>query len=108
MADDIGKRADNRPILTRLPRRENSSLAKLHAAFGIDVDTILFRVGGARQNDIGAMRAGIAVMALIDDEGIAQSVRVDLVGAKQVNHGYSALAGSLQEDRKSTRLNSSH
>ncbi len=45
----------------------------LHAALGVDVGGVLLGVGGARQDHIGAMGAGIAVMALIDHEGIGRS-----------------------------------
>ena len=41
----------------------------LHAALGVDVGAGLFRIGGARQDHVGAMRAAVAMGAEIDDEG---------------------------------------
>ncbi len=58
----------------------------LHAALGVDVGARLLGVGGARQDDVGAVRAGIAMRADIDDEGVAGRGHVDLVGAEQEQH----------------------
>ena len=45
------------------------------------------------------MRPGIAVMALIDHEGLAQGGHVDLVGAEQEHSLDLALAGALENAR---------
>src|SRR3546814_5887619 len=95
LADHLGEGAQDGPVLARLARRKSGQTGQLDAALGVHVGGVLLGVGGARQNDVGTVRAGIAVMALIDDEGalagLAEAADLQLVG-----------------DRKSTRLNSSH
>src|SRR3546814_3662022 len=46
--------------------------------------TTLFRFG-ARQDDVGAPGAGIAMAALVDHEGRTELRGVDLVGAEQID-----------------------
>ena len=80
-AEQVGERAQDRPVLARVAGREGGARRHLHAAFGVDVDAGFLRVGGARQDHVGAMRAGVAVGADVDDEGAGRDV--DLVGAEQ-------------------------
>ena len=57
----------------------------------------LFRVGRARQHDVGAVGAGVAVTALVDDEGLVADRRhIDLVGAQEVDDVERAAGGSQQ------------
>src|SRR3546814_18066648 len=60
----------------------------LFRSLGVHVGGVLLGVGGARQNDVGSVRAGIAAMALIDDEGalagLAEASDLQPVGAEQV------------------------
>ena len=51
------------------PGGKTARSAMLHAAFGVDVGAVLLGVGGARQDHVGAVRAAVAVVPLIDDEG---------------------------------------
>src|SRR3546814_14792140 len=75
--------------LARLALREAGQARELHAALGVHVGGVLLGIGGARQDDVGAVRAGIAVVALVDDEGPlagrAEAADIDLVGAQQVD-----------------------
>jgi hypothetical protein len=43
----------------------------LRAAFGVDEQALFLGIGGGRQDDIGAVRAPVAVAALVDHEGPA-------------------------------------
>ncbi len=52
--------------------------------FEIGVKPVLLGIGGARQHDIGVMGAGIAVAALIDDEGAAKTGHVELISPQQI------------------------
>ena len=78
--EHIGQRAQDRPVLARIARREARARRHLHAPFRVDVDAGFFRVGGARQDHVGAMRALVAVRADVDDERAVRDV--DLVGAE--------------------------
>src|SRR3546814_21197679 len=75
------------------------------AALGVHVGGVRLGGGGARQNDVGTVRAGIAEMARIDDEGalagLAEAADLQLVGAEQVEHLDGAVLAALVEDRKS-------
>ena len=83
-AERVGERAQDRPVLARVARREHRALGELRPALGVDVDAGLLGIGGARQDDVGAMRAAIAMRAEIDDEGAGRDV--DLVGAEIEEH----------------------
>ena len=87
VADHLAERAQDLPVLARLAGRIDGEQATLHAAFGVDVGAVLFGVGGARQDHVGARGAGVAVMALIHHKRIgADARRVELVGAEQPQH----------------------
>ena len=58
-----GERAQDRPVVARVPRREGGAVAELHAALGVDPRPGFFRVGGAGEDDVRAMRTGIAMRA---------------------------------------------
>ena len=66
--EHIGKRADNRPILARPAGREIGASGELHAALRVDIGSGFFSICRARQDDVGARRAAIAMGALIDHE----------------------------------------
>src|SRR5262249_26587203 len=68
-----------------LPGREHGTGGHLWPAFSVYVDRALLGVRGARKYDVGAVRAGIAMAALIDDEGLSEPLHVDLVGAEQID-----------------------
>ena len=89
MAEHVGERAQDRPVLARIAGRERGAVRHLHAAFGVDVDRGFFRIGGARQDHIGAMGAAVAMGADIDDERARRDL--DLVGAEQEQHVDAAL-----------------
>ncbi len=90
--EQLAERADDRPVLTRLAGRIHRGEAPLHAAFGVHIGAGLFGVGGTRQDHVGTLRAGIAVMALIDDEAVLPDPRrIDLVGAQQPQHLHAAV-----------------
>ena len=71
-AERIRQGAEDRPVLAGLARREGRALGHLRPALGVDVGHLLFGVGGTRQDDVGAMRAGIAMGAHVDDESGSQ------------------------------------
>ena len=78
------------------PGGNDGARGHLRAAFGVDVDAVLLGIGGAGQDDIGAMCAAIAMAALIDDEGAAEPRHVDLVGAEQIDDVDLAAAGRVE------------
>ena len=69
----------------------------LHPALEIDVEAFLLRIGGARQDDIGIVRAGVAMAALIDDEGAAEMGDIELVGAEQIDEVDLALLRAVDD-----------
>ncbi len=96
----FGQRAQDRPILARVARREHSALGELRAPFHVDVGPRLFRIGRAGQDHVGAMRAPVAVRADIDDEGAR--LDFDFVGAEveeQVERAGLDHRGSRQSAR---------
>ena len=84
VAEHVRERAQDRPVLARIAGRERGAAGHLHAALGVDVDAGFLRIGGARQDDVGAVRAPVAMGADIDDEGAGRDL--DLVGAEQEEH----------------------
>ena len=90
------KRADDRPVLARIARREDGALRHLHPAFGIDVGGAFFGIGGARQDDVGKARAAIAMAALIHDESVARLAHIQFVRAEQIEQFDVAVAGTFQ------------
>ena len=64
LAQHVGQRAQDRPVFAGVARRERGALGLLDAAFGVHVGAVLFGVGGAGQDDVGAVRAGVAVACL--------------------------------------------
>src|SRR3546814_8681805 len=91
LAEHRREGANDSPVFTRFSRRESSALAALDAAFGIGIEAVFFGIGSTRQNDVGAMRALVAMRALIDHEsgdrtsvveGKSVSVRVGIGGRR--------------------------
>ena len=64
------ERAQDLPVLARLARRIDRRQAALHPPLGVHVGAVLLGIGRARQDHVGARRAAIAVVALIDHEGL--------------------------------------
>ena len=60
-AERVGQRAQDRPVLAGLARREGGAVGHLHPALGVHVEAGLLGVGGARQDHVGAVRAAVAV-----------------------------------------------
>ena len=54
-----------------LARREIRAHGQLRTAFGIHEQAVFFGIAGAGQDQVGAMRAAVAMAALIDHEGAA-------------------------------------
>ena len=94
-----GKRADDGPVLACLARREGRAGGILHAPLGIQIDAVLLGIGSTRQDDVGDMRAGIAVMPLIDGKGLFEPRSVDLVGGLKPDQIQLAGIGSLVHRR---------
>ena len=74
LAEHIRQGTQDRPIFTRITGREVGTVRALHAAFRVHVSAVLLGVGSTRQNDVGAMGAAVAMMALVDHEGLAQAL----------------------------------
>src|SRR5690242_5446429 len=83
LAENVRQRAKDRPIFARVAGRKRCAARALNTALEIDVEPVLFRIGSAGKNDIGTMSSGVAVAALIDDEGPTQTRDVELVGSKK-------------------------
>jgi hypothetical protein len=71
------QRPQDRPVLARLAGREARAQRQLRAPFGVDEQARLLDPGRRRQDDVGAMRAAVAMAALIDHLGAGGDV--DLV-----------------------------
>ncbi len=101
VAEHVRERAQDRPVLARIAGRERGAAGHLHPSLGVDVDGGFLRIGGARQDDVGAVGAAVAVGADIDDEGAGRDL--DLVGAEQERDvegaGRRHLAGSERAGR---------
>ena len=83
LADKVGQRAEDRPVLACVARREDRALAALHPAFDVDIGAMLFGIGRARQDQVGAGCALVAMMADIDLERALEAVGRDFVRAEQ-------------------------
>src|SRR4029078_12369302 len=83
VVEGVGHGTEDRPVLPGVAGRKAGAIGELHAALGIDEGSRLLRVGGAGKDDVGAVSAGIAVGADVDDESLAKSLDVDLVGAEE-------------------------
>ena len=68
-AETFGERAQDRPVLLGLALGEHGADALLHPPLGVDVEAVLFGVGGARQDHVGLVCATVAVGPQIDGEG---------------------------------------
>src|SRR4029079_9165300 len=79
LAEDARERSDDLPVLARLSGRENCARGHLRPTFGIHVNRTLLSVGGARKDDIGAVRTLLAMAALIDDEGGSAQPPIELL-----------------------------
>src|SRR5690606_4560776 len=97
LAEDFGERAEDAPIRLGIARREDREAPQLRAALGVHIGAVLFGIGGAGQDDIGTVGATVAMMALIDDEGLAQAIGVDFVGAEQIDDVEIALLRSFED-----------
>src|SRR6185312_5319718 len=84
LAENARKRAQDRPILARIARREDGAARELDPALGVDVGRVLLGVSGSRKHHIGARGAAVAMVPLIDNESIPKPRRVDLVGAEEI------------------------
>ena len=81
LAENGGEGADNRPVLARFAGRKGGAVGHLHAPLGVDVSAGFFGVGRARQDDVGAMRAAVAMRADIDHE--CARLDIDFIGTDQ-------------------------
>ena len=81
------------------PGGKTAALGPLRPALEIDVGAFLLGIGGARQDHIGMMGAGIAMAALIDDEGAAQMRDIGFVGAQEIDRMDLALIRAVHDAR---------
>ncbi len=95
-AEDVGQRAQDRPVLARIAGREGGAPRHLHAAFGVDEDAGLLGIGRAGQDDVGALGAAVAMGADIDHE--RAGLDLDLVGAEQEQEIDAALRHRLRRE----------
>src|SRR3546814_16220094 len=89
VADGVRQRADDRPVVAGIARRRGGAATELDAALGIHPGGILLGIGGARQDDVGAPGAGIAMAARLDPDSRTELRGVDLVDRKNVGKGKS-------------------
>src|SRR3546814_510769 len=85
--------------LARLALREAGQARELHAALGVHVGGVLLGIGGARQDDVGAVRAGIAGVALVADHSGRASCR-ERVGPHGEVPGVAAHLTKKDEERE--------
>ena len=94
LAEHAGERTQDGPVFLGVALRERGAAAVLDAALGVDPGRVFFGVGGARQDDVGAVRARVAVRAEIDDRaGLRQR---DFVDAEQEAASRSRPSASRQ------------
>ena len=84
-AEHLKARAGSPNPPWRLPGGKGRALRPLHAALEIDVEPVLFRVGRAGQHDIGAVRASVAMGALINHKSLPEGVHVNLIGTQKID-----------------------
>ena len=72
----------------------------LSTPFRVDVGGALLGISRTRENGVCHMRTGIAVVALINDESLVEFRRIDLVGAKQIDHLDVAAVGARKNARR--------
>ncbi len=94
---NIGQRAQDRPVFLAFARRERGAGGELNPALAVHIEPGLFGVGGAGEHDVGAMRAGVAVRALIDDERAREPRHVDLIDAEQEDELDVALRRAVED-----------
>lgn len=84
LPQELRCRTDDLPVLAGDTGETDGGAGELNAAFGVDVRARLFGVGGAGEDDIGELGSNVAVVALIDDEGVGGDVGGgDFVGAEE-------------------------
>ncbi len=81
-----GQRAQDGPVFPGLARRKDRAVGVLRPSLGIDVGGVFLGISRARQDHVGCVRAMIAVMALVDDEGVLQLGGRDFIGSQQEHH----------------------
>lgn len=75
------ERANNFPVLTRFTGRKCRLSCQLRSPFSIHIERGLFGIGRTGENDIGAVRATVTMMPLINYEAVAQLAGVDFIRA---------------------------
>lgn len=86
LAQHLAQRADDLPVLPRCAGRRDGRAAELRASLGVDPGDALLGVGAAGQDDVGVLRADVAVVALVDDERVARDRRGgEVVGVEEVD-----------------------
>jgi hypothetical protein len=90
LAQHIRKRAENRPILARVARREDGALTALDAAFEVHPGARISRCIAAPGNTTSALRAIVAMMADIDFEALGkEAVITSSAPRKKASLGFS-------------------
>ncbi len=92
VAEDVGQRAQDGPILPGIARREGGPVGQLRPALDVHVGARLLGIGRARQDHVGALRAPVPVGALVDHEGPGRDI--DLVRS-EVEQDVHPSAGHL-------------
>ena len=76
MANAFRQGANNCQVFSRLAWRKRRPLRLLDSAFGVHVGAGFFSVGSAGQDHISRGGPGVAVVSLIDDERVCQTLQV--------------------------------
>src|SRR4029078_10871807 len=85
MAGALRQFSEDFPVFLGAAGRIDGPHRLLRAPFGVDVRGALFRIGGSRKDDVGALRAPVAVTSLIDDESRTEPREIALVGAQEIH-----------------------
>ena len=83
MAERVGQRTQDCPVLTCIAGRECRPVCHLYAAFGVHINRGFFRIGGGRKNDIGTVGPVVAVGADVDNESAGRDVEFIRTEQKQ-------------------------
>jgi len=84
-AKDLGKCADNLPVLASIAGRVDRGTCSLDTALCVHVRARLFGVGSAGEDDIGIVGTGVTVVALVDYKAVLCNVAgLDLVSTEQI------------------------
>ena len=74
---------DDPDVVARVARREGCTFGRLRTAFRVHINSVFFSIGRAGQDDIRPFRPLIAMMALVNHEGLPADLAAHRLAAQQ-------------------------